>query len=321
MPEPQQTDERAKNARFVWWFAVGLVVLVVGAIVAHTKGWAYLRDRGARTNRGTASGAALVELASGMHALAIVDDSGEQTPERGHHRPLYRITTIDLATGKRQQMRIFEDALLCWSAARDRVWCRTGHDGTLLLNASTLATVGKAEELAAAALHAKPLTTDDALSVVDGGLVLRLDDGRAARIDATTLAVTEADDKRPMSGVPSRNTCVFATTLGGHHFSAGTRQTVVTGNTSPSPNAPVFLEPQFLVVGSLLLVQHRVKLDTPALQLSKLDGDRVVWTAEVGACETAALDGHMIVLTTHDTSMRAIAIDVDTGVTLWKLAF
>jgi len=320
---------KAQAARRTRFIAVGLIGFMALVCVVFFGGWWLLRRHGARNNAGKPSGAVFVDLANGKHAIAVIDDSGERTPQKGNHRPLFRIATIDLATGEQLGFRIVEDYLRCWTAATNRLWCHGSDEGTLLLDATTLDTIAKAEDLVATL--GKPLSGRDGhyntIGLVDGGVIVRLNDGRSARVDTASLAVTPIDEATKSEGVPSGGRCRLERQSGdGRTFSDGTRQAVIAkgaARSSPPASAPRFLQPEFLVTSdqALTLIQHRATLDSDVTKLSRLDGDRIQWTADVGACQSSRLDGTTLVMATFDTATRVIAIDTGTGARKWTFKF
>jgi hypothetical protein len=217
--------------------------------------------------------------------------------------------------------------VMCTAAGAARLWCqRTELD---LLDARTLASVGgetlRREHLATPS-HGLAITPDAAWIVRD--------DGRIARVDATSLAVTEARALPDTSTRPTDTmSCAEPTeaTVGGVSlaFGPGPRRALTVNGKASSTT---LLEPRFvigptrdvMVAGGAVFVDHAASLDSTAHhQLSRVDASgQVVWTADiVGGCELAALQGDTLVVTSKSGARRARALDVATGAVRWQLSF
>jgi hypothetical protein len=319
MKESDYAAKERRTTRLITIAMFGGVAVVCAAIIIGRSMW---HHNNALKNTGRAAGAVLVELDSGKRVIALVDDSGEQTPDRGHHRSIFRIVTVDAATGTRQQLRLIEDSFHCWAAAKNRMWCQTRHEGTMLIDATTLATIGTAEQLASAL--GKPY--GELVALADGGVAVPFNDGRAARVDPLTTKASEIDAHTIKKSYPASATCSYAGWSKNYGFSPGPRSGLITRANDPHvpapASAPTFLEPQILETadGGPLLIEHKVTLDKPAKQLSRIDGGKVTWTAPVDECEVMSLDAGRMVMSTIDPKQRVVALDAATGAVIWRFA-
>ncbi len=168
--------------------------------------------------------------------------------------------------------------------------------------------------------------------------VVLLADGRYARVDPDTLAVTaRADIKNLVDDGRGKTDCNLDTdhkladgrTLA---FTADNRHAIVHKAASlreleaPGSDAATFLDPRFVLVEDpqLVIVEHVPLLDRPDAKLiSRIDDQlHVMWTAETnGSCQAAHVVGGTLVIATSIAKQRAVAIDLATGEVLWRFAF
>ncbi len=303
-----------------------MVALVGGTLVvlvAFFGGWKLMRDHGARTNPGRPLGSVIVRGDAGVRAVVAIDDSGERTPDKGGHRRLVRMTRIDAASGSAGEPRIVEDLEKCWAAARDWLWCKVAPTSYELVDATTLQTIGTALDIATASQLGRvvPGNTD---ALADGGVAFQLADGRFVRVDPLA-AQGKLIDERALERVhpPADAGCGNQLARGGYAFTRETRAALVASSatrTTPVPaDAPRFLDPSFVALPdpTLVLVVHRAAVDGTAYKLSRIDAGKVTWTADIGGCASAEVDGKRLVLATIDPHARALALDLATGAVAW----
>ena len=265
---------------------VGLVVLAgAGAVV-------YLRGNARHELEATPGHpeGAVVARGTKVSTLVVID----RVSSHASSAASYRLTAVDPATGRVLTSRVVDEAVRCWPGEPDRIWCDDA--------------AGHAHELAVPSFDAV----------------------------ATSIA--------PPVRIDPRCNLVDSVPVGVDHlaFGAGTQRPLMRHASHPEgvepvsaslPGTPSFVSPSFLVVDdpAVLLVLHDVSLERPgARQLSRVTDDlHVTWTADVGPvddrvaagdCETAAIVGDKLVITTRDRANRAIAIDLVTGKLAWRFA-
>ncbi len=283
------------------WIPAVLSIAILGLFA----GWLYLRSNNQlKTQIGEAHGSFLLDSAHGP-LLVVGDHVGAGHARRGSVANGDRIIVLDATTGAQLALRVFDDAVSCFPASAGRAWCEL--DTRLaLVSIPELQTLAYVDDLVREAgldmLVARTWRLDGAAAIV------LLADGRAARIDPATLAVTSVSGEGT-AGEPSRARCTT-------HAYRG----------APSPE---LLDPELLDVHDpqLALVVHDSSRDPASreLQLSRVDpsAPRPRWTATLGSgsCELAATLGGLVIVTlANNGSVRALALDRETGAVRWKLA-
>lgn len=294
----------------------GSLLVAVGMAVALTR----CANNGAREDAGAARGAWWFETTGGP-VLVVNDDVRVGRSERS------RLVAVDGKTGQRLATRVFDrGGLMCAPATSARLWCQRSELD--LLDARTLASVDNGT------LRREGLATAHGLALTQDAAWIVRADGRVARVDATTLAVTEGkalpDSTVTLSAAEQCRGPTEAT-LGRKALAFGSgprRALTIDGKES----ATTFLEPHFartaagtvLTLPDSLLVEHNQSLDNLAHhQLSRVDATgRLLWTTDiVGRCELAVVDGTALIVAAGSGKQRASALDVATGTVRWRLVF
>ena len=319
---PNEDDDRLPRAR--WRLGVIAVLL----IAAGAGGYLYMRaDQAPKTRPGRPFGAALVRAEHGSIVVLVDHVRGAGT----------RLTALDSATGHQLGTTIVDSGISCWSASVGRLWCED--DGRLrLLAVPAFNQLALADALVTSSGLGKPVL--DQWHVDGADVIVKLADGRGARVDAATLAVREADpsDIHGRDSQASHCELVDQVDLGDNDhltFGDGSPRPLVRHVPHPAgaepasytlPGTVSFLSPRFVRVADplLYLVLHDVALDRPNdRQLSRVDADRkLLWTANLGGdCESANLLDSRLVITTRSPSHRVSAIDATTGALAWTFGF
>jgi hypothetical protein len=333
------------------WGAIAVVVAACGL----AAGFAILGECSTQRGLETFAGDAVDAVFAGDALLLI--DHVEVTHKRGAvGAQANRVIALDVATGKQLGTHVFDqavvqtDRLQCWPGANGHVPCLEG-DKLYILELAAL------DKTIAVADLAKSLgrTVDRRFSLSATDLIVALDDGRGARVDLATLAVSATTGNGTSvhdSVIASSARCashatvsVGAKTIG---FVDGPLAAVVPIDPhavtdpfgyGPSAGKPAklaevpadaarFLKPAFLDLGAVppVFVYHRAKLDArtsdPA-KLTRLDDKlHVLWTADVGGdCQVARLDHGTIVIAGTSPKLRAVAVDAATGAVKWTFHY
>jgi hypothetical protein len=328
---------RAKLAKNPGWFAAPIAIVLVGGIFLYMQCHA---QHALQTMGGKPQGAFVVAGPAG--STLVLDDLVAFGRNSGKTASGDRLTAIDVATGAKQGLRIFDDDVDCWPASVGRIWCSTPAGVLLVLEAQSLATIADASELVAKAGLGKAV----AGKVLHNGsdATVMLPDGRGAHIDAATLVVREASDTEVRELGPAGGRCatIGSIKLADHDFltfGPGPRSPLVHaertyGELPAAPaDAPRFLgengPPSFLRLADpkLWIVRSYSTIDasTAAEVFSRVDaGAHRLWSAELGGtarCHDAILVGTRLVVATRDPEHRALAIDLDTGAIAWRFSF
>jgi hypothetical protein len=292
---------------------IGVCGVMLAAIIGVTT---CVTSKRRRAVAGAPQDALLVETPKGP--VLVVDDRAHGARERGS-----RLIAVDARDGMRLATRIESSPqLVCIPARLGRLWCRL--DRLRLVDAATLSDVAVVGDTVKALGRA---AGDDQVALTAEAAWITLADGRVARLDAESLAVTESGPAKPEARmlsvvVPTRSSCDL--------------QTMSTLAAAPG-RPPALLNPQVLVTDRRTgkapivdspdtnLVQHDSSLETTAAKtlLSRIDATgKAVWTVELGGpCQLATVVGTSLVVATTNGVQRARAIDLATGAVVWKLAF
>ncbi|MFT3842077.1 MAG: hypothetical protein QM723_34115 [Myxococcaceae bacterium] len=248
----------------------------------------------------------------------------------------YRVMAIDRKSGQQVAQRIFDDGIGCWAAKANHVWCE--QDGKLLnLELPALTTRGDV----ASVTPGKALVRDRYATTPSGDLQVLFTDGNAAEIDGETLAMNKVAVANftgaTRSGHPFKTVSDLKRPGGGYlRFGDGPKHGLGfaeqnDGAFTPFDNALTFLRksssPEFVVTGdpSLVLVSSEASLadDAPKL-ITRVDdrGEKQLWQATLATRTPSEflIDGQTAFITTGDRDLRALAIDLESGKTLWRFA-
>jgi hypothetical protein len=119
----------------------------------------------------------------------------DHTPEEEWTRAKLRVTVLDPASGKQLLQTLVEscDVCRCQPAAPGKLWCDI--EGLALYETKTFKKLTTLEDAVTKAGVGKPMPK---LWQIEGAIAAQLlSDGRVARLDANTLAVTRSDDVPP----------------------------------------------------------------------------------------------------------------------------
>jgi hypothetical protein len=250
-----------------------------------------------------------------------------------------RLIAVDVATGRETGLRTFGDvwsSYKCAPASPGRMWCELNR--LALHDARTLATIAHAGDLIARSGVGRPAPDRDFIGA-DGDAVIVLEDGRKARIDPATLAVT-LDPEAVTGDWPwASSDCghwgraqVGGATLS---FGPGERSPLLVDGVATGLD---FLQPSMLADGrhcpgcggtpialerGVAIVRHDSLLDRGRahLLLTGVDGrGEKLWELDLGRvqCHTATIERGILVVTTYSEAPRAFGIDPSTGVMRWR---
>jgi outer membrane protein assembly factor BamB len=263
----------------------------------------------------------------GEHALLI--DRWLVTHDAVHvqRRSGDRVAVFDVETGARKSVMSRQGPIGCVAAVGARLWCVVKKD-MLVLTLPDLFEVGDASELIAAAGLAEPTTTHH---IVDGALVVKLIDGRAAKIDPDKLTVeplpTYLERPRHQSGAAPLcfESPSFRRGAVRWSFGAGSRRAVVRDKIEA---ATTLLEPLYLhnadETSGPILVAHRREVGSQERDLTALDTEgRALWTIPfgTGGCKHLVRREGALVIATSSLSNRAMSIDAATGAVRWTVGY
>ena len=287
----------------------------------------------------------------GKGVVALIDtvdiDKQDDDPLRRHTIFRSRVTVLDAGTGTQVAQHLFDGDGLghgCVAATAERMWCDLGpfavHD------AHTFARVATIAETVAAAGVGKPVP--DRWHVEGDKAYWLLDDGRAAVVEAATLAV-HVEDKappellpHPITGTaPNESGLVVAPSCDprgdsllaergqahrrqGHLVDPAAQRAALRGDQEGRTGA----DRDVLATGAADRARRRAADPAPRLDgrgqgsrsVSRLGPDgAAAWTVELQApCETWRLDGDNLVVTTNDFRGRVVSVDADDGKVRWS---
>ena len=188
--------------------------------------------------------------------------------------------------------------------------------------------VASASDLIATAKLAKPSRR---YQRAGESVIVVLEDGRGAQIDAAKLSVTrletvESPWMKPESSSCETSSMVQLGTTRLYFDTSGTRRTLRSEppppaeSATPSGPALTFLDGQFLQLPEPLpLVLQRVSTESRDGIVSRVEGiAKEQWTVALGGeCKRVWLHGSLLVVATGNAGRRALAIDVATGRIAW----
>lgn len=280
-------------------------MLVIGAVTATGMLTMVLVTQKCQAGK-RANGAAGPEDAWWIDAPAgptlVVSDRITASRSRGQ-----RLVAVDVATGKRLATRVLkQEGAACSPANGGRLWCR--FTNVELVDARTLATVSTLESALRTA--GMPAAAGEVTALSDAAYAVTTD-GRIARIDTASLAVTT---------VPTAPTHAASLSI-----TYPTHASCALADDSLRPTATTLLEPRFIALGQVILAEHVTSLDaaTARIKLARLDAKGLpAWDVEVGGrCQLVRENSGALVIATTNGRRRAHAIDLANGTVRWTLAF
>jgi hypothetical protein len=237
-----------------------------------------------------------------------------------------RLTAIDAETGKELAVDV-TNYEKCW-AGETRAVCVDVWGGLDLLDPRTLEVTHSAKDMIAEAKLAKPTRRHEREGA---NFIVVLEDGRGARIDTTTFAVTVVESVQSSYERPVSSSCETE-----NHFKeggttwrfqgGGTRERLTSDPPPPSesatPTGPalMFLEPEFLRTEPRLpLVLHAATTEKRYTIVSRVDGiSKEKWQTPLGgACRRAWVAGPNLIVATESPEQRGIALDLASGRVVW----
>lgn len=300
-------------------YALGFTVVTVGVVM-----FLLTRRNDRRQHDGAGAPVEAMVVDSPAGPVLVVNDSGNRAREQWA-----RLTAVDAKEGKRLATRVERTKQIgCTPARGGRLWCRLSR--LVLVDARTLADVTDVASAITKAGLASPLA--DQVTLTDDAAFATLANGRIARLDASTLAVTEV--KAAGTATPLSSGCDLQTELNDLRFSEGTLRKVFARGGIPLPTAAELLRPRFLAtdsrtraplsLGADVLVHHDSSLDASATTLLSRtqSAGTLRWTAELGGpCQIATLVDQSLVVATTNGARRARSLDLATGAIRWQLQF
>ncbi len=237
-----------------------------------------------------------------------------------------RLTAIDADTGKELAVEVSEYKE-CW-AGGPRLVCVDIYDRVDFLEPRTLERVVSANDVIADANVAKPTRKFHRTAE---GVIVELEDGRGARINADTLGLKllETVEWRLPKIESERCPTDWFLEVGKTELffdQDGTRKTLKSKppppaeSATPGSGALTFLDGAFLRLAEPLpLILHRVVSNKRDGIVSRVEGaTKEKWKTPLGGeCRRAWIYGPLLVVATGNPEQRGVAIDLASGRIAW----
>ncbi|MBA2543756.1 MAG: hypothetical protein H0V17_29200 [Deltaproteobacteria bacterium] len=237
-----------------------------------------------------------------------------------------RLTAIDADTGAQLAVSV-GDYQKCW-AGNGRVVCVDVYDRVDLLDPRTLDVTHEANDLIAKANLAKPTRRYEREG---NDVVVVLEDGRGARIDTGTLAVTVIESVQSGFARSESESCDTENNFKQDNvmwvFTGGGTREKLTSNPPPpsesaTPSGPAltYLHPGFLRTDPPQpIVLHAATTEKRYSLVSRVDGiSKETWQAPLdGQCRRAWVSGPLLIIATDNPARRAVALYLNSGQVAW----